>query len=482
MRAFPITPRFSPAFFAITLTFLSLTVAKQATAAPANQPPNIVVIFADDLGYGDLGCFGHPTIRTPNLDRMAAEGMRFTQFYSAAPVCTPSRAALMTGRLPIRNGMCSDKRRVLFPNSGGGIPAEEITLAEALKTKGYATACVGKWHLGHLKQFLPTNNGFDQYFGIPYSNDMDRVAARAKGRSIFLEPKVEYWNVPLLRDERIIERPADQTTITKRYAQEAVKFIEAHQKQPFFLYLPHSMPHVPLFTSKEFSNRSARGLFGDVIEEIDWSVGQVLDTLRRLKLDNNTLVFFTSDNGPWLIFNEHGGSAGLLREGKGSTWEGGMREPTLAWWPGRIPAGTVSLELGTTMDIYTTSLKLAGAKVPNDRIVDGVDLSPVLFDKGKSPRDTVFYYRGTRLMAVRKGPWKAHFITQPGYGRQPAIEHDPPELYHLGHDPSEKYNIATKHEDVIAEIRKVAKDHQANLDAPPSQLEIPLLKSGTTKN
>ncbi len=466
---------------AAAITTLALAFANETIAAPAVQPPNIVVIFADDLGYGDLGCFGHPTIRTPNLDRMAAEGMRFTQFYSAAPVCTPSRAALMTGRLPIRSGMCSDKRRVLFPNSGGGIPANEITLAEALKTKGYATACVGKWHLGHLKQFLPTNNGFDHYFGIPYSNDMDRVAAGAKGRSIFLEPKVEYWNVPLMRDDKVFERPADQTTITKRYAQEAVKFIEANQKQPFFLYLPHSMPHVPLFASKEFTNRSARGLFGDVIEEIDWSVGQVLDALRRLKLDKNTLVFFTSDNGPWLIFNEHGGSAGLLREGKGSTWEGGMREPTIAWWPGKITAGTVSLELGTTMDIYTTSLKLAGAKLPNARIVDGLDLSPALFGNGKSPRDTVFYYRGTRLMAVRKGPWKAHFITQPAYGRQRAVEHDPPELYHLGHDPSEKYNIAAKHEDVIAEIREVAKEHQSKLVAPPSQLEIPLPKSGDDK-
>ena len=440
----------------------------------AGRAPNIVVIYADDLGYGDLGCFGHPTIRTPNLDRMAAEGTRFTQFYSACSVCTPSRAALLTGRLPIRNGMCSDKRRVLFPDSGGGIPAEEITLAEALKSKGYATACVGKWHLGHLPQFLPTNNGFDCYFGIPYSNDMDRVADAPKGRAAFWDPKVPYWNVPLMRDEKIIERPATQTTITKRYAEEAVKFIRSHAEDRFFLYLAHSMPHVPLFRSESFAGHSLRGLFGDVIEEIDWSVGQVLDTLRELQLAENTIVWFSSDNGPWLIFNEQGGSAGLLREGKGCTWEGGMREPTVAWWPGTIPNGTVCTELGTTMDIFATGLKLAGADVPADRVIDGVDLSPVLFGTGESPRDTVYYYRGTRLMAIRHGPWKAHFITQSAYGNQPAESHDPPLLFQLEHDPSEKYDVSKDHADVIATIQQVAEKHRATVQAPPSQLEIRL--------
>ena len=236
------------------------------------ESPNIVVIFCDDLGYGDLSCFGHPTIKTPNLDRMATEGVRLTQFYSASPVCTPSRAALMTGRLPIRSGMCSDKRRVLFPDSGGGIPASEVTLAEGLKKQGYATACVGKWHLGHLPQFLPTSNGFDSYFGIPYSNDMDRVNDAPRGRDSFWNPKVEYWNVPLMRDLEIAERPADQTTITRRYAEEAVSFIRKNKDEKFFLYLPHSLPHVPLFLSKEFEGKSLRGLYGDVIEEIDWSV------------------------------------------------------------------------------------------------------------------------------------------------------------------------------------------------------------------
>tara|TARA_R110002111_G_scaffold262860_1_gene341915 strand:+ start:25105 stop:26571 length:1467 start_codon:yes stop_codon:yes gene_type:complete len=460
---------------ALALFFL-FTLNHPASASDAESKPNVIVIYADDLGYGDLACFGHPTIKTPYLDQMAAEGMKFTQFYSAAPVCTPSRAALLTGRYPIRSGMCSDKRRVLFPDSGGGLPASEITLAEALKETGYKTACVGKWHLGHLPQFLPTSNGFDSYYGIPYSNDMDRVAGGKKARAIFLNPEVKSWNVPLMRDTEIIERPADQTTITKRYTEEAVKFIRENQKQPFYLYLAHSMPHVPLFRSKEFADKSRRGLYGDVIEEIDWSVGQVLQELRDQGLDQNTIVWFSSDNGPWLIFDQQGGSAGLLRDGKGSTWEGGMREPTLAWWPGHIPSGSVSQELGSTMDIFTTSIKLAGGTVPADRVIDGVDLTPVLMETDKSPRNEMAYYRGTKLMAYRKGPWKAHFITKPAYGREPFQEHKPPVLYHLEHDPSEMYDVAKDHPAVIQELLTAAETHQKTVKPVPSQLEIPLAK------
>jgi len=440
----------------------------------ASKKPNFVIIFCDDMGYGDLGCYGHPTIRTPNLDRMAAEGQKWTNFYVGASVCTPSRAALMTGRLPIRSGMCSDKRRVLFPDSASGLPKGEVTIAEALKTKGYTTACIGKWHLGHLPPYLPTNNGFDSYFGIPYSNDMDRIAG--KGREAFFDPKIEYWNVPLMRDEEIVERPADQNTITKRYAEEGVKFIKKNKDKPFFLYLANSLPHVPLFVSQNFRNKSLRGLYGDVIEEIDWGVGRVLDTLRSEGLAENTFVVFTSDNGPWLTFDEHGGSAGLLREGKGCTFEGGMREPCITWWPATIKPGVVN-DMGATMDVYTTILTLAGAKVPTDRVVDGMDLSPVLFGTGPSPRNTMFYYRGAKIWAVRKGQYKAHFFTKSAYGRDKQQQHDPPLLYHLGHDPSEKYDIAKDHPEVIEDIKKEVALHLANLTQGEDQLAKRIEKS-----
>ncbi len=432
-----------------------------------DKKPNFVIIFADDLGYGDLACYGHPTIRTPNLDRMAAEGQRWTDFYVGASVCTPSRSALLTGRLPIRSGMCSDVRRVLFPDSSGGLPQNEITLAEALKPQGYTSACIGKWHLGHLPQYLPTNNGFDYYFGLPYSNDMDRVGGQ--GREAFKNPKVEYWNVPLMRNTEIIERPADQNTLTKRYTEEAVRFIERSKDRPFLLYLAHTMVHVPLFRSKDFQGRSPRGLYGDAVEEIDWSVGRILDTLRREGLAENTLVVFTSDNGPWLTFNLLGGSAGLLREGKGCTFEGGMREPCIAWWPGTIRP-TVVREIGCTMDLFTTMVKLAGGEVPSDRIIDGLDLSPVLFAKGPSPRKTVFFYRGVRLYAVRKGPFKAHFITQSAYGNDGPVKHDPPLLYNLDHDPSEQYDVAQYQPKVIADIQKEVAEHQRTLVPGEDQL------------
>lgn len=398
--------------------------------AAQSRPPNVVLIYCDDLGYGDLGCYGSG-IRTPNLDRMAAEGIRFTHFYSGNPVCSPSRAALLTGRYPTRVGV----PRVLTPKDTTGLPDSEITLAQMLKKRGYATMCVGKWHLGHLAQYLPTNRGFDEYFGIPYSNDMD--------------PRV------LLHNTEVIENPARLDTLTPRYTEQALRFIEKSKNQPFFLYLPHTYPHIPLGASERFRGKSPLGLYGDVIEELDWSTGEILTALKRHGLDNNTLVLFSSDNGPW-----YQGSPGKLRGRKGTTWEGGQRVPFIARFPGRIPKGKTCSGVASVMDILPTVARLCGANLPPNPL-DGIDIWPML--SGQRPeleREALLYFDNVHLQCARWKQWKLHVARHNSAAYSPApaggrvnLPLAQPELYDLVQDPDESYDVAPERPEIVQEIR-----------------------------
>lgn len=434
--------------------------------------PNFIIISVDDMGYGDLGSFGHPTIRTPNLDKMVYQGQKWTNFYTAASVCTPSRAGLLTGRLPVRSGMCSDKRRVLFPDSKGGLPSSEITIATLLNEQGYHTAAIGKWHLGNKSPFLPSDHGFENFFGIYVANDNDKIEA-IDDVTLAEKERFQAYNIALMRDGKIVERPLDQRTSTRRFTEEAIAQIHMFKDKPFFIYLSHFAPHVPLFRSEEFKGISKAGIYGDVVEEIDWSVGQILETLSTEGIAENTFVIFTSDNGPWseyrFDFKTHAGSSGLLRGAKGGTFEGGLRVPTIFWWPGKLKPEVV-MDMATQMDILPTFCSLAKVDLPNDRIYDGYDISPVLFGTGSDPRDIVFYYRGTRVAAIRKGDFKAHFFTQPEFGPNWTI-YNPPLLYNLSVDPSEKYNIAKEHPAVIAEIKKILEEHLSTLVPVENQLE-----------
>ena len=434
-----------------------------------NNSPNYIVIFVDDMGYGDLGVYGNPTISTPHLDKMAYEGQKWTQFYSAASVCTPSRAALLTGRLPVRSGMASSKNPVLFPNSLSGLPSSELTLAEKLKEKNYKTAIVGKWHLGHTKNYLPNNHGFDYYFGIPYSNDMDKINNNNYWSEYEnKELSSDSYNVPLMENFDIIERPVDQTTITSRYVDKTLQLINNYKNDNFFIYLSHNLPHIPLYASKRFLGKSKRGLYGDVIEEIDYGVGLIINELKKLNLDKKTIVVFTSDNGPWLVYKSHSGSAGLLRNGKGTTWEGGVRVPTI-FWGADIKPGLIN-EIGSTLDIYTTFLALAKIDTQKNMIVDGYDLSETLLRKKESQRDEMFFYKGDELFAVRLGDFKLHLKTTDWF-KEPK-KHNPPLLFNLNIDPSEKFNISSKNPEKVKEILELIKVHNLRLVRGKNQLDI----------
>ena len=437
-------------------------------AGCSQDKPNIVIIFTDDQGYADVGVFGSVGFETPNLDQMAAEGKRFTDFHVASPVCSPSRAALLTGCYPQRVGIPS----VLFPehentewnpdqrSTKTGLHQNELTMAEMLREIGYATGCFGKWHLGHHKQFLPLQQGFDEYYGIPYSNDM------RPGKNPGPKP---YPPLPILEGNTVFKTlPDDQSMITTEYTERAVDFIKRHKDQPFFVYLPHTMPHIPLYVSEKFDGKSKKGIYGDVIEEIDWSVGQVNKTLKELNLEDKTLVIFTTDNGPWLIFGEHGGSAFPLREGKFTTFEGGMRVPCIMKWPGHIPKGTDCNELAATIDLLPTIAAITGAEVSQNKI-DGHDISKLIFGKkdAVSPTDTYYYYAGWELQAVRSGIWKLHLPhsyravvknKENGnkYGMMNMSSQIELSLFNLEEDISEKNNIASQNPDIVEDLMRKA--------------------------
>jgi arylsulfatase A len=448
--------KFASAFATVCrgLLIAAFPALNTAQAQPADPLPNIVLIFTDDQGYSDVGCFGAKGLQTPHLDRMAREGRRFTSFHVSSPVCSASRAALLTGCYHSRVGI----HGALGPAAKIGLHPDEMTLAELLKSKNYATAIFGKWHLGRPLEFLPMRQGFDEYFGLPYSNDMWPKHPEAE--------RGTYPPLPLIDGERVIEEMPDQNQLTARYTERAVSFIERNQSRPFLLYLAHSMPHVPLHVSDKFRGQSQRGLYGDVIEEIDWSVGQVLEALKRGRLDDRTLVIFTSDNGPWLSYGEHAGSANGLREGKGTCFEGGTRVPCLMRWPGKIPAGTICDEPLMTIDLFPTIARLTGAPLPT-RKIDGRDAWPLIAGEpgARCPQEAYFFYfQDNQLQAVLSGSWK--LMLPHDYrtlGEQPKAQGgipvkyrsariDAPQLFDLSRDQAEANDVAAAHPDVLGRL------------------------------
>ena len=432
----------------MTATFAFFCAPVTAADGPT-KPPNIVIILTDDQGYADVGCFGAKGFQTPNLDRMAREGMRFSSFYVASSVCSPSRAALMTGCYPQRIGLPI----VLDAESEIGLSREEETIPELLKKAGYATGMFGKWHLGDRRPFLPTRHGFDEFFGLPYSNDLWPFHPVKKD---------VFPDLPLLDGEQPVAYNPDQTQLTTWYTERSVAFIEKHKDRPFFLYLAHNAPHVPLFVSEKFRGKTQRGLYGDICEEIDWSVGEVLKTIRRLGLDDRTLVIFFSDNGPWLSYGNHAGSSAPLREGKTTSYEGGFRVPCIMRWPGHIPANRLCREIVTAMDLLPTLASLASAPQPVKKI-DGKNIWPLMAaERGaKSPHEAFYYYNGWQLEAVRSGPWKLilpttyYAVAEPGKDGMPGKQvwtNVPLALYDLQNDVGEQNDVALEHTEVIEKL------------------------------
>jgi arylsulfatase A-like enzyme len=439
---------------------LALLAFAAAEPARAERPPNVVLILCDDLGYGDLGCYGGKLCPTPHLDALAKEGMRFTDFYVPQAVCSASRAGLLTGCYPNRIGILG----ALGPSSKVGVSDREKTLADLLKTRGYATAIYGKWHLGYQAPFLPTRHGFDDYFGLPYSNDMYPG-----------NPDAKFPDLPLIEGDKVIMQNPDQTQLTTWYTERAVKFIAKNKDRPFFLYVPHTMPHVPLAVSDKFKGKTGKGTYADVVAELDWSVGQIAAALKENGLEKDTLLLFTSDNGPWLVFGDHGGSAGPLREGKGTAWEGGVREPLIARWPGHVPAGAVCREPLMTIDLLPTIAALAQAKLP-DHAIDGKDARALFEGKpgAKSPQEAYFFWWGRHLQAVRSGPWKLHFphayptlAGKPGGmgGKRGQTKQAETALvlFDLVADPGETTDVAEKHPEVVARLKALADKEREEL-------------------
>jgi arylsulfatase A len=463
-----------------------------ASQAMADRLPNFVIVFIDDMGYGDIGPFGAEGYETPNLDRMAKEGRVFTDFYVTQAVCSASRAGLVTGCYNVRVGILG----ALGPKTTHGINSDEVTLAEIVKQKDYATACFGKWHLGHHPKFLPTNHGFDEYFGLPYSNDMWPYHPGVA--QLPMEERLKRWpHLPLIEGTKVIDDQVtgdEQTQLTTQYTEHAVDFIHRNKEQPFLLYLPHSMVHVPLYVSDKFRGKSERGLFGDVVMELDWSMGQIFEALQKNGLDDNTMVVFTADNGPWLSYGDHAGSAGPLREGKGTMFDGGCREPTVMWWPGKIPAGTVCKQPAMTIDLLPTIAHLTGADLP-EHTIDGKNIWPLISGQAdaKSPHEAYFGYWGRELQTVRMGNWKLHFphayrtmAGQPGgTGGIPTSYSQAAiglELFDLENDIGETTDVADQHPEIVAKMKKLADSMRAELgdsatkttgtgNRPPGQLE-----------